>query len=280
MCVNGVRTPRLEVATHKYQFRVLNGSDHRIYRLSLHLIDPERNDDTQRIPFTIVASDGGLLPTAVERTELVVAPAERYAIVVDFSNVPLGSTLELRNGGPDATLPPVFATGVLSVQLPDVMWFNVTRSEPDSSVVPNELLPIERLDPAQAVVTRQLALGGQDSQDTNQAGNWFINEKQFDPTRIDFEAKLGTIEIWEIVSLTAANHVVHLHLNQFQVLDDGAGASPPPEQLGWKDTLLIRPFTTVRIIVKWDGFTGIYVFHCHVVGHEDTGMMAQVRVSE
>jgi len=282
MCVNGARTPRLAVASRKYLFRLLNGSDHRIFRLSLQRIDAELGDDAPMIPFKVVASDGGLLPSAVERTELVVAPAERYAIVVDFSQLPIGASLVMHNRGPDANLPAQFATGVPSVALPNVMRFDVARAppEPDTSVVPNDLLPIQRYDPADAVVTRRIELGGADSEDTAYAGDWYLNHRYFDPARIDFYGKLGTTEIWELVNPTGANHVMHVHLTQFQVLDNGAGTVPPPEWSGWKDSLLVRPLTTARIILKWEGFTGVYVFHCHVIGHEDRAMMGQVQIDE
>jgi spore coat protein A len=280
MCVNGVRTPRLEVAARKYLFRILNGSDHRIYRLSLQKIDPEISGEVQRIPFKVVASDGSLLPASVERDEIVIAPAERYAIVVDFSGLPLGTSLMLRNGGPDATLPPRFPSGVLSVQLPNVMRFDVTHTAPDASVVPDELLPITRLNPADAVVTRRIELGAQDSENAEDVGNWFINHQYYDPARIDFHSKLNSTEIWELVNLNGANHVFHVHLTQFQVLANGAGADPPPEWRGWKDSVLIRPFETIRIIMKWEGFKGVYVVHCHVLAHEDHAMMAQVEVGD
>lgn len=277
MCVNGVRTPRFEVASRKYLFRLLNGSDHRIYRLMLRPIHPDLGKDAEAIPFKVVASDGGLLSAPIEKQDLVISPAERYAIVVDFSRFPVGTSLALESFGPDADLPPRFGNGKLAVQLRDVMRFDITRTAEDTSVVPDKLATIERLDPTGIPVT-PIELGRADSESIDDAGNWYINRQPFDPARIDIQAKLGNVSVWEINNPTVFAHSIHVHLVQFQVLDGGAGASPPPEWMGWKDSILLRPLTKIRIIMKWEGFSGVYVFHCHMLGHEDHAMMAQVGV--
>lgn len=270
-CVNGVRIPTFKVARRKYLFRVLNGSDHRIFRLFVQQANTEQGRDTNYEWFKVVASDGGLLPRSVDRQDILLSPAERYAIVFDFSRYPVGTQLRMRNNEP----PPPGREPIS-----DVMRFEVDREapEPDTSVVPNELVPIERLDPAQAVVTRHIDFGRNDSEDAFAGGNWFINGHAYDPARIDFRGKLNTSEIWEITNSSQFSHSLHVHLAQFQLLDVD-GAAPQPEQMGWKDTVLVRSRATARFIVKWESFTGIYVFHCHLIGHEDNAMMGQIEIT-
>jgi spore coat protein A len=262
----------MQVARRRYLFRLLNGSDHRVFRMLMQPFNYERGVSAPYVPFKVVASDGGLLSRSVYKEALVIAPAERYAIVVDFSNYPVGSSVVMRN---------TFAVPPPQLPLADIMRFDIVRDAPDdSSPTPDVLLPtpIERFDPDKADVTRVVELGRADS-DVPDHGNWQINGKMYDPARIDFRAKLGQTEVWNLVNSTNANHTIHVHLVQFQIIELEGGL-PPEEQRGWKDTVLLTPNVNAKIMMRWEGYKGLYVFHCHIIGHEDQAMMAQIEVAD
>ena len=131
-----------------------------------------------------------------------------------------------------------------------------------------------------SVVNRLVVFGRGDSAKADEAGDWTLNQHYFDPARIDFHGKLNTTEVWELYNPTTVAHTLHVHLAQFQVLDGPTGSPPPPEETGWKDTILVRSQGRIRIILRWESFTGVYVFHCHMIGHEDNAMMLQAQIDE
>jgi FtsP/CotA-like multicopper oxidase with cupredoxin domain len=275
--VNGVRTPYLEVAQRRYLFRILNGSDVRRYRIQFRVGDQILGRDAPMLPFRVVASDGGLLNNSVIRQFLQLAPAERYAIVIDFAQLPLGTVIQVINT--DTSAPIQDSTGTFQVQLPDVMTMVVTRpAVDDSTPVPDQLLetPIETLNPDTADVHRTVSFTARANRPD--LGNFLINNMEFDPGRIDFHAKLGQTETWRIENTTPFYHNIHFHLVQFQVRYLAGGVAPE-EMNGWKDTVVITPFQSVELTLRWEGYSGIYVLHCHVLHHEDIGMMAQIEVS-
>ncbi len=154
--------------------------------------------------------------------------------------------------------------------LPDVMRFDIVRNEPDPSDVPSELVPMERLQPDDAVKRRKFVLDFTD-------GMWTINGLMYDPARIDAYPVLGTTEIWEFENRSDIPHDMHLHLVQFQAL--GVDGQPPPlARMGWKDTQRINPHATNPIIVQFEGYSGVYVFHCHMLEHAEHMMMGQFEV--
>ncbi len=243
--VNGVIQPFFEVSNRKYRFRVLNGSNRREYILAL----------SNGQQFTQIGTDGGLLEAPVDLTEIFMSPAYRCDIVIDFSQVPVGTSVVLQNlDGSGSTA--------------EIMRFDVVRAEADPSVVPAQLTINPVIDPADAVVTRQFTF-------SRRAGDWVINGNPYDPNRIDANPKLDSIEIWELTNRSNMNHPVHIHLAQFQVL--GAAGSQP-EYMGQKDTFVVRPMSTIRVIGKFSTYTGRYVFHCHNLEHEDFAMMANFEV--
>jgi FtsP/CotA-like multicopper oxidase with cupredoxin domain len=249
--VNGVEAPFFNVATHKYRFRVLNGSNVRVYQLRLQ----------SGRSFRVIGSDGGLLAAPITVTSLSVAPAERYDIVVDFSTLAVGTTDALLNA--DTTAPAV----------PNLVQFRVTTAVTDSSTVPAALSSITRFQASQATATVNLTFG------TGNQGIWTINGRTYDPARIDVTSHLGPVYIWNLVNNSREMHPFHKHLVEFQILDIN-GRPPPPEQLGWKDTVQVPPGSrSTRIIFRNEGFTGTYVYHCHKLEHEDHRMMAQESVT-
>jgi spore coat protein A len=155
--------------------------------------------------------------------------------------------------------------------LPEVLQFRVVRSTGDPSRLPEKLSTIPRLEPTLAATRRRILFEIRD-------GKWTMNGLTYDPARIDFRPRLGSTEIWELINGEATQmHPFHQHLVAFQVLDIN-GQPPPPELLGWKDTLAVPPHGRARIIMRFTGFKGVYVLHCHKLEHEDHAMMLQQQV--
>jgi len=248
--VNGAPFPFLEVSNTRYRFRILNASNRRIYKLAL---DPPSSEGSA---FIQIGSDGGLLPASVPQTELIVAPAERFDVVIDFSHYEIGTQIVLKN---------LDGNGTTS----QVMRFDVVRSQPDDSTIPARLLPdAELLNPGQAEVTRRVIL--------TRAGKRFrINGKEFDPDRVEIHPRLNSTEIWEVFA--DIPHPFHLHLAHFQVLSRN-NQKPAPTDVGWKDTVRVGPREMVRIIARFTPYRGKYIYHCHMLEHEDLGMMDNFEV--
>lgn len=255
---NGAAQPNLRVRRRRYRFRLVNASNDRVMSFRL----------SNGAEMMQVATDGGLMARPVRRTEIGIYPAERVDVVVDFSDLPAGTTLVLQN-----TVGEVPATK-------DVMQFEVVDgrrrgvAEDDDSSVPQKLSVLPPIG-APVMQTRKVVL----SFDFQQ-GAFLINGKQYDPDRVDFTVKKGSTEIWEITNADPDPfaHSLHVHQQQFRVLDRGGKAVEPWEAYP-KDTVSIPSGQTVRILLKFDSpYTGIYPFHCHFVGHSSMAMMAQFNI--
>jgi spore coat protein A, manganese oxidase len=264
--VNGKPWPRFEVAARKYRFRILNGSNARAYRLAL----------SGGRPFMLIGTEGGLVHRPVRLGSLPISPAERYEIVVDFSDVPVGSSVMLRNlNGRDETS--------------RVMRFDVVRKARDDARVPAVLRPpAEQLDPTHQPTSPERAVRTRRFLFKRKGGMWTINGKVFDAGRLDAIPREGDTEIWELTNGGGGwIHPIHLHLLNFKILDRN-GRPPPAHERGlWKETVFLGPNDSVRVLMKWPRipigpdpgkFLRTYVFHCHVVEHEDHDMMLQMRV--
>ncbi|WP_026905780.1 multicopper oxidase family protein [Paucisalibacillus globulus] len=256
--VNGVISPYLEVPKGMVRLRLLNGSNGRTYHFEL----------SNGQEFYQIASDGGFLEKSVEMTSIRMSPAERAEILVDFSKLETGDRIKLIDTGSELSKT---VSEVVEVEL---MEFVVTDEESKVFEIPEQLTEIEYIDPDSAVVTRDMVMAGVGATLT-------INDKSMDMSRIDEEVNLNDTEIWEVTNQrTGLNggmpHPFHLHGVQFQVLDRD-GNPPPANEAGWKDTILVQPGETVRIITKFT-HTGIFMYHCHILEHEDAGMMGQYEV--
>jgi spore coat protein A, manganese oxidase len=182
--------------------------------------------------------------------------------VIDFSKYPLGTKVTLKN-----------RLGYGSTSR--VMRFHVVRKKKEESAVPkllSDMGEFEALGESDARLKRPFYF-------TRAAHKghevWAINGKVFSPSRIDVRPKLGSTEIWEFA--TDVHHSVHLHLVQFKVLSRN-GRRPLLKDAGWKDTVDVLPGQVVRVICRFDGYRGKYVFHCHNLEHEDMMMMANFEV--
>ena len=274
--VNGVVWPFMDVEPRKYRFRMLNGSNSRFYDLQLDA------GMAGMVPFHQIGTEGGLLAEPTDRDQVLMAPAERADVIVDFSSLNVGDEVIMRNLGPDGTFE--YPGAVYDPANPNttgqVMKFRVVApTGPDTSSLPQALVSVPRIPESEAVATRQLSL----VEDVDEFGRpkLLLNgAKWSDPTT---ELPLqGTTEIWEITNSTTDSHPIHLHLVQFQVLDRVSrqlGEIPlEPYELGWKDTVTVYRRETVRVIAKFDDFEGLYVWHCHILEHEDHEMMRRYEV--
>jgi spore coat protein A len=243
--VNGAAWPRHEVDAARYRLRLINGSNARRYRLAL-------DAGGRRLPLIQIGSDDGLLPAPVSHDEITTSPGERYDVIADFSGVPVGTEVTLVNG---------LGTGPAAA----VMRFVVVRKAADDSRVPDRLAPDEALPAkADAVADRQFDFRRSGSQ-------WTINGRPYDPAGSIAAPRLDTVELWRFTS--DFHHPVHVHLAHFQVVSR-SGRSAEPWETGWKDTVDVRPYETVEVLVKFAGYRGKYMLHCHNLEHEDMAMMA------
>jgi spore coat protein A len=248
--VNGVAWPYLDVANVKYRFRILNASNARRYKLALNPAPPSGS------PFVQVASDVGMLGKPLARTTVEIAQAERYEVIVDFSKYPIGTEVTLENQ---------FGSG----STVNVMKFRVTSRATDDSTIPAQLGAYEQLSRGQASITRNFDFD-------SRADGWAINGKTFDEARTDVQTNLNAVEIWRLN--TDAHHPVHLHAGHFQVLGRN-GRGPGEFDVGWKDTVDVLSGQETEIIVRFSGYSGKYVFHCHNLEHEDMAMMANLQIT-
>jgi spore coat protein A len=263
--VNGKLLPYLEVEPRKYRLRLMNGSNGRFYRFSL----------ANKRRFHVIGDDQGLLSAPVEVPRIPLAPGERTDIVVDFGDM-AGSSVKLVSDSFD------------------VLEFRVrAMGTPDTRALPATLRPPLRLDPATAVHTRRLTLDERMDDVQRSLGMLLNNTPWHMP--VTETPRLGTTEIWEFVNLTDDSHPIHLHLVRFQILDRRrfdrfqfqsqgtlrfTGPAQPPEahESGWKDTVRADPGVVTRILVPFEGYAGRYVWHCHILEHEDNEMMRPYEV--
>jgi FtsP/CotA-like multicopper oxidase with cupredoxin domain len=254
--VNGTPKPFLRVLRRKYRFRTLNGSNARVYRLALSTGDP----------FTVIATDDGLLNRPVETEDLVTSPAERYEIVIDFSRYRVGTKVILKNRFEDIPGDPVDEE-----KTRDVMRFEVIDDARDPSSVPRDLNDVPDPDPSAAVRTRNWVFA-------RNGGQWTINEKPFDEDRIDARPRQQDLEIWRFVNQGGGwFHPIHPHGGDFRILSIERREIRPYER-GPKDTVFLGSNEVARVLLRFHPFKGVFAYHCHNIEHEDDDMMTQYEI--
>ncbi|NNE08813.1 MAG: multicopper oxidase domain-containing protein, partial [Gemmatimonadetes bacterium] len=270
--VNGKVWPYLNVDQGKYRFRLLNGSNSRTYRFSL----------SNAASFTQIGSDGGLLPEPVLVDTLVLTSGERADIVIDFAGETPGTEILLVNDAP-APWPGTPGTNVI----PDVMKFVVQGAAGHTAAIPGTLTTFETLLEGNASLTRDFIL--EKEVDACAGQIWTINGLHWDD--ITEFPELDDTEIWRFVNKSGIAHPMHMHLVFFQVLDrqpfqivadtvqlTGVPVPPDPNEAGWKDTAPVGPNEVLRVIARFEDYTGLYAYHCHILEHEDHEMMRQFQV--
>jgi spore coat protein A, manganese oxidase len=265
MLANGKAFPYLDVEPRKYRFRVLNASNGRFFHLSL--------SSGQKL--MQIGTDQGLLPAPVPLDRSLLAPGERADLILDFAGHS-GEQIVLQN---DAF---------------QVLLFRVGQAKAaDASSLPGTLRPVPKTPESAAVKTRPLALiekltlKGESMQMLLNNTPWHMPVTE--------NPVLDSTEIWTFINTTDDSHPIHLHLVRFQILDrrrfepffyqssgevryTGPVVPPAPEEAGWKDTVRADPKMVTRIIVRFEGYVGRYVWHCHVLEHEDNEMMRPYEV--
>lgn len=284
---NGTVDAFLDLPAQVVRLRLLNGASQRAFNISL----------SNGASFYQIGSDGGLLTAPVTLSELLIAPGERAEILLDLNGMSgqnfsvLSAASNIPNnihGSPSVTMGPSSIPGYNDNPLNgnDFNLFSINvidqTADPVASI-PSSLAAITPLNESDADVTRDLTLSPLVMGPTGMVnGPFVIDGSSFDMNVINQTVNLGDTEIWSIFNQSGVAHPFHIHDVQFQILDEG-GVAPPPSRSGWKDVVLIRNMQTVRFITKFEDFADDdipYMYHCHMLTHEDEGMMGQFIVTD
>ncbi len=260
--VNGARLPHHRVSARRYRLRFLNASSFRAYNLYL----------SDGSPLIQIASDSGLMPKPVKRRKILLGPAERAEVIVDFAHA-AGRSVVLRS---DPHNHGHHALGTKPFKGP-LMQFRVGSRRPDSTRVPGILRPLPSWTQGLGVhsaVDRHwpMTIGG-----GSLNPKWLIKGKTFNPARSDAHPALGTTEVWAITNKTSVGHVIHMHSTDWYMLQRN-GRRPKPWEDCLKESFFVNPGDTIHIAARFSDYTGKYVIHCHMLEHEDHGLMGQFEV--
>ena len=254
--VNGAVLPRHKVHACRHRLRVLNASSFRSYDLVM--------DGARMVQ---IGTDAGLMPRPLRRRRILLGPGERVDLVVDFG----------RSANRDVVLRSVARPGD-SKPLGRKTWngalmqFRVGRRIPDSTSIPAALRPI----PVWVVEARgEFDKEWRVSISTGSLRpRWLINGRAFDPSFVEHSPRLGTVETWRLVNKTKVPHLMHPHHTDWYMLSRN-GRRPPPHEACLKETFFLDPGEFVTIAGRFSDYAGKYVLHCHMLDHEDHGLMSQ-----
>ena len=261
--VNGAFMPHHPVSARRHRLRILNVSQYRSYNVHL----------SNGAPLVQIGSDSGLMPRPVRREEILLGPGERAEVVVDFAAA-AGETVELRSRtyrGPNPQGARAY-TGAL-------MQFRVGAERlPDDTRIPRRLRPL----PAWAEQAKRRASRKPDHRWEVSVGGlfkttWLLNGRTFNPARADAFPELDTTVVWEIFNRTSVAHVMHLHHSDWYLLSRD-GRPPPPWEDCLKETFFVFPGERILIAGHFADHTGKFAIHCHMLDHEDHGLMGQFEV--
>jgi FtsP/CotA-like multicopper oxidase with cupredoxin domain len=293
--VNGQERPTWSLATRAYRFRVLNGSNARFYKLAW-------SDET---PMTVIGGDGGLLERPIGQRYVTLAPGQRVDLILDLSGRALGTNLQLLSAPFPAAETDVMAMagsmgagrgrgmrGAMTApagSMPNgaaltLLDLRVARAERSPFRLPARLSTFNaRWQPVPSAPVRRIPL-------SFQAGQWLLGGRAFEmmEAAADETVTAGSTHIWELANVGGMMgmqmaHPIHLHGLQFRVLSRARGAAASLHDgivdAGWTDTVVVMPGDTVRIQVTFTRHPGLYLYHCHLLEHEDMGMMRNFRVT-
>ena len=286
--VNGTLNPYFNAPAQVLRFRLLNGSSLRTYNFGFS------NGQT----FYQIATDGGLLDTSLSLTRLMISPGERAEIVIDFSGM-IGQTIYMRSFGSE--LPAgIYGADTVGIGADTIHEYHdnmlngadfnllqlniVAQTGTPITTIPTSLVPYTPFNPLNATNYRTIVM------DTirllpidppNRAeGPFGLNNKTFNMDSINEVVHLNTTEIWTLQNKTLVAHPFHMHDIQFNVIEK-SGLPPSASETGWKDVVLVLPRDSVKFITKFETFadnTIPYMYHCHLLHHEDDGMMGSFLV--
>ena len=280
--VNGRSDFTLDVARQAYRLRLLNGSNSRVYKLAW--------DDGTAL--TVIGTDGGLLERAVQRNYVMLAPGERIELWADFSGRASGAVMQLRSLQFSGAEVGMSGGQMLPNGAPfNVMNVRVVGRTGEPTPPPTQLSTINRYRMEDAVnrnaprsfaVSMGMMSGGM---------RWLLNGRPYQETEVATNeiVRLDTTEVWELVNNSTGGmmgmsmvHPIHIHGLQFQVIERQAASQMTAGyetvrygyvDEGWKDTVMLMPGERIRLLLRFEDFTGMYVYHCHNLEHEDAGMM-------
>ncbi len=275
--VNGKIRPYVKVEAREYRLRILNAANSRFFRLAFAKPDAaaKGRDRTTAHAFRQIGADQGLLRSPVTLPVLALAPAERADVLVDFSSL-AGQTVYLRNGALDIV---EIRVGAAPVEKPRPL--------------PVRLREVAAPDTSRATGTRTITLN-EYKDGVGMSMMMTLNRKRWHEP-VTETPKLGTTEIWEFVNLTEDTHPMHLHLVRFRILDCqvfepfdylthgtlktlGPRTAPAENEAGWKDVVRCPAGEITRILVRFEGYAGRYLYHCHLLEHEANDMMRPFEV--
>lgn len=308
--VNGQTYPFLNVEPRRYRFRFLNGSQARFYNLWL------AGSGKNNLPLWVIGMEQSLLPDPAPLQKLLLAPAERADVIVDFTGIKPGTTFTLSN---DANVPYPGGGRKGGANIPDIMQINVVSPlvGVDNTTLPANLnLPaITPLVATPGAPMREIVMKETIDPLTGAPTEVRLNQRWFNEP-VEETPKVGTTEVWQFINLTVDAHPMHMHLVKFQVVNRqafdsvlyttdylawvaggrvlankpvlatyliGAPLPPLPEESGWKDTVKSYPGQITRVISTFDLPIGVsapanYVYHCHILEHEENEMMRPMQV--
>jgi len=282
--VNGKPDFTLPVSTTVYRFRLLNGSNSRIYKLAWQ----------DGRPLTIIGTDGGLLEKPVQRQYVFLAPGERIELWADFSGSPVGYrtniiSLPFDGGGMGRGMMMNRRTGTTQ-NLPLGTRFSVFKIKVTKQIEKKVSLP-QKLSEINSVQRNEIDNFSRPKQFYLTMGHmqWAINGRTFQMEDVadDEIVQLGSREIWEfnntdggMMRMMNMPHPIHLHGKQFKVIGRSGVDHQGYVDEGWKDTVLLMPGERIRILVDFDDYPGLFLYHCHNLEHEDMGMMRNYFVRE
>jgi len=287
LMVNATIDPLLEVPAQIVRLRLLNGSSQRVFQLGL----------SNNTGFYQIASDGGLLSHTNPVNRLRLAPGERAEILLDLTNMQ-GSDIqlmsyasELPNGMYGATYPGLMPMMTLNGYNPnpmngsDFVVLNMHVTNPTANPIttlPGNLVTLYPIPESQANITRTLIFTPETMGPNALNGKFLINGQSFHMDSINYNIPLDNIEIWTLTNQSPIAHPFHIHDVQFFVLDKN-GIAPPASEAGRKDVVLVNAMETVRFIAQFSDYADDevpFMYHCHMLLHEDEGMMGQFLVTD
>ena len=285
--VNATRNASLDAPRQVNRFRILNGATHRVFNFGI----------SDNSTFWQIGSDGGLLNAPVALTRLSLAPGERAEILVDLGTYAVNSDITFKSYAselpagfwgaelafiPPHSIPQSYSGNPLNGVDFDMLTINITnQSASPVTSIPSSLVTVTPHDAATANLTRQKYFltdgGGPRISPIPDGGDEYL----FDINVINDEIEVGQTEIWELHGDDRQYHPFHIHDIQFFIMERN-GNPPPLNERGLKDVVVVRANEVVKIIGKFDDFTGEtpYMYHCHILPHEDRGMMGQFVVRQ